>query len=180
MGSYEKSGGGFQLGIQFNKKKRFNGSANLSFGQISDDDRSFELDRTVGNPTPNSFFRTNFFAINYDLHYNFIKKSHLTLYTALGIGFIRFTARNNAGEDLANLPETRAEGEDFRNSSVMIPTRIGVIYYFDNHVGFGLQTSLLNTSTDYLDNVAELGKSGNDNILEARFSLLIPILFDNE
>jgi hypothetical protein len=175
LGTYDKYTGGFQLGIQLNKKKRLNGAFNLGFGRITDDDPSIQPSGLSGVAEPNNFFKTNFIYLNYDLHINIIKKQNLIVYISQGIGFMRFTPKNNEGESLQDQQDTRELGESYRNSALMLPTSMGVIYFLPNNFGLSLQSGIYNTSTDYLDNISAFGDAGNDNILAFRLAFYVPL-----
>ncbi len=175
MGTYDKYTGGMQFGVQFNKKKRLNGAFNLGFGSITDDDPSIESSGLAGATEPNTYFKTNFVYLNYDLHLNIIKKQNLVVYISQGIGFMRFTPKNEDGEKLQSQQNTRISGENYRNSVLMLPTSLGAIYFLPNNIGLSLQTGLMNPSTDYLDNISEFGKSGNDNVLTFRLAFYVPL-----
>lgn len=175
MGTYQKYTGGLQLGIQFNKKKRLNGAFNLGLGSITDDDPSFQSSGLAGATEPNNYFKTNFTYLNYDLHLNLIKKQNLIVYISQGIGFMRFTPKNEAGEKLHGQQNTRMSGENYRNSVIMLPTSLGAIYFLPNNFGLSLQAGLMNPSTDYLDNISEFGQSGNDNVLTMRMAFYVPL-----
>ncbi|MBL6448653.1 hypothetical protein JMN32_20240 [Fulvivirga sp. 29W222] len=165
------------VGLRLNKKKKLNGNINIGGGTLNGEDRNFTFDSNqTPLPTPNRFVKTNFFYINYDLQYNIIKKKNLIAYISQGIGMIRFTPKDSEGNNLADLPETRAGQETYRQESLMLPTNIGVIYLLPNQYGVSLQTGFYNTLTDYLDNISSLGDSGNnDNILAVRFAFYAPI-----
>ncbi|UII32521.1 hypothetical protein LVD17_01540 [Fulvivirga ulvae] len=167
----------FHLGLQLNKKKRLNGNINIGAGTLNGEDRDFTFDSNqTPLPSPNKFFKTSFFYINYDLHYNIIKKKNFIAYISQGIGMIRFSPKDDEGNDLADLPQTRAEQETYRQESLMLPTSIGAIYVLPNQYGVSLQAGYYNTITDYLDNISNLGNSSNnDNIVAFRFAFFIPL-----
>ncbi|MEP2770840.1 MAG: hypothetical protein ABJH05_01740 [Fulvivirga sp.] len=173
LSEYDQYSAAFHVGIQFNKKKRLNGGFNLGFGSVSGENRTFTT--TVPDKTPNRFFKSTYFYANYDLHINLIKKDNYIVYLSQGIGFIRFTPTDQFGEDLLEQNNTRADNETYRNASIMLPTKLGAMYYLPNDFGIGLQAGFYGTMTDYLDNISELGESGNDNILEYRMSLYVPL-----
>ncbi|MEQ8924384.1 MAG: outer membrane beta-barrel protein [Fulvivirga sp.] len=175
MGSFDQAGGGFHVGIRLNKKRKLNGSFQLILGSVSDDDPEQAPPTQGGTVTPNRYFKTTFFGVNYALNYHFIKNERWWVYISQGIGFLRFTPKDASGQSLVNATNTREDGEDYRNTTAFLPTSIGAIFYLSNKVGLGVSLSALNTATDYLDNISELGESGNDNIFQARFSLIIPI-----
>lgn len=180
MGNFSQWNGGFHAGVQFNKKQKLNGAIQLTFGAVSDQQSVEENTQISQIRNPNSYFRSNFFAINYEVHYNIIKTSKWLLYVSQGAGFMRYTPKDQFGEKLEDQPTTRAEQESYRSSSFMLPTSVGAAYYLANEVGIGIQTTFYNPLTDYLDNVSELGDSGNDNILNLKFSLYFPLAFSNE
>jgi hypothetical protein len=177
MGDFEKLNASFHIGLQLNKKKKVNGNFNIGFGEISDDFVPSSLPNVAGVAAPNKFFKTTFFYFNYDLHINFVKTEKWLIYLSQGIGFIRFTPKNDLGENLQDDAQTRADGEDYRNSAIMLPTSLGVIYFLPNNFGIGFQSGFYNTSTDYLDNISEFGSSSNDNILAFRLALYAPLNF---
>ncbi|MTI40151.1 outer membrane beta-barrel protein [Fulvivirga lutimaris] len=180
MGDFNQWNGGFQAGIQFNKKKKLNGALQLTFGAVSDQQKVQESAQISQDPSPNSYFKSNFFAINYEVHYNIIKTSKWLVYISQGVGFIRYTPKDEFGKKLEDQPTTRAEQENFRSSSFMLPSSVGAAYFLANEVGIGIQTTFYNPLTDYLDNISELGNSDNDNILNLKLSLYFPIAFANE
>ncbi|QSE96995.1 outer membrane beta-barrel protein [Fulvivirga lutea] len=175
MGSFDQAGGGFHVGIRLNKKRKLNGSFQLILGSVSDDDPEQAPPTQAGTVAPNKYFKTNFFGVNYALNYHFIKNERWWIYLSQGIGFLRFTPKDANGQSLVNATNTRNDGEDYRNTSAFLPTSVGAIYYLSGNVGLGISLSMLNTATDYLDNISELGTSGNDNIFQAKFSLIIPL-----
>lgn len=175
MGAFDNVGGGFQLGIHFNKKERLNGAFNLGIGQISDDDPTIVPPQNIGSRSPNTYFKTNFFFVNYDLQYNLIKKEQFILFLSQGIGFMRFNPLDDNRESLIEQEFTRAEDEDYRNSAFILPTSLGLTYLFSNQTGLSMKVGLMNTTTDYLDNISEFGDTRGDNVLFTRLSLLIPV-----
>lgn len=100
MGEFNQWHGGFQAGIQFNKKKKLNGAIQLTFGSVSDQQKLEENIQISQTTSPNSYFKSNFFAINYEVHYNIIKTSKWLLYISQGAGFMRYTPKDEFGEKL--------------------------------------------------------------------------------
>ncbi|MEL7003243.1 MAG: hypothetical protein AAFN93_10985 [Bacteroidota bacterium] len=176
LGSFDNSSGGIQIGLQFNKKEKLNGSLNFGFGAVSGEDINFGPQAQVSTePNPNNFFKSNFIFFHYELHYNFIKKDNYQIYFSQGAGVFRFNPRNDLDEDLQDLTETRNEGEAYRNATIMLPTSIGATYFLPNDYGIGLQTGFYNTITKYLDNIGELGDNSNDNVLFVKLSVYAPL-----
>ena len=175
LSSYEKWTIGYHVGLLLNKKKRLNGSFQLAFGKVTGQTNDPYY---PGDPdkTPNTFFRTNFVTLNYELHYNFIKNDRMIFYIGQGFGIIHFTPKDNLGNKLQDQDQSRAEGESYGNISVTLPTKLGYIYFLPNRLGLGLEVGFYNTMTDYLDNISKWGtQSGKDNILYFKFSLSIPV-----
>ena len=175
LGSFEKWTIGFHAGLLLNRKKRLNGSFQFGFGKVTgqtiDEDYPGDPDKT-----PNTFFRTNFITVNYELHYNFIKNEQMRFYLGQGFGIIHYTPKDDAGDKLQDQDNTRAEGESYGNISVILPTKLGYIYILPNKIGLGFEAGIYNTLTDYIDNISQWGtKSGNDNILYFKFSVNVPV-----
>ena len=175
LGNYDNWSAGFQVGILFNKKKKLNGAFTLGLGSTAGEDGTFGFQGNANTPAPNNFVKTHFLFLNYDLRFNIIKNQNWIVYISQGIGFMRFTPEDEFGEGLETQDQTRQPDETYRNLSIMLPTSLGAIYFLPNKFGISFQFGLLNTGTDYLDNISEFGESGNDNMLSTRLSLLVPL-----
>jgi hypothetical protein len=166
---------GLHLGLKFNKASRLNGNLSLSLAQVEGQDPAFFPD-TEPNIRPNRYVSTSFFAANYLLQYNLIKKERYQLYIGQGIGLFRYNPKDEQDRPLQDQRSTRLPNEEYGNISLMLPTAAGLIYFLPNQWGLGFQASLLNPLTDYLDNISELGpKKCNDNVLQFRLQLLVPL-----
>lgn len=179
--AYDKWTSSFHLGLKFNKKKRINGQVNLGFGSITGQSTvsDFNLE---GNEKaiPNKYFLTRYFTLQYDLNYNIVKNTQWTVYISQGAGIIRYNPKDENKNNLQDANDTRATNESYSNISIMLPTQLGVIHHLKNNFGLGIQTGFLNTMTDYLDNISDLGnRSGNDNVFLFRFSLYMPVAYKN-
>ena len=175
LGTYDRWSAGFQAGVLFNHKKRLNGALNFGLGSITGEDGSFGFQSNTNSPAPNNFVKTNFVFLNYDLHINLLKREHLIVHIGPGIGFMRFTPKDEFGDGLETQDRTRQEEETYRNLALMLPVSLGVVYFMPNKMGISVKSSLLNVNTDYLDNISELGDSSNDNMMNVRLSLLVPL-----
>lgn len=102
------------------------------------------------------------------------------VYLSQGIGFIHFSPEDDEGNSLADLPNTREDQETYRQESFMLPTNVGVLYLLPNQYGVSVQAGFYNPMTDYLDNISQLGDSGNDNILAIRFAFYIPLISEQK
>ncbi|MCS7020100.1 MAG: hypothetical protein RMJ87_13685 [Cytophagales bacterium] len=129
--------------------------------------------------TPNRSFNTSFFHLSAQLQLNLIKKPHQCLYLSQGIGMMRFSPQDDRNNALLKRPETRANEETYSNFALLLPTAIGGTYQFPNHWGIGMEVGLLNTRTDYLDNISLLGDpSTKDNVLRIQFAVIAPLSYD--
>lgn len=177
LSSYENWSSIFHAGLQFNKGRKVNSRLGISAGFLTGENRFYNFENgLVGANVPNTFFRTNVFSLEYSLRYNLIKNPRFILYISQGIGFVRLAVKDEEGQDLLDRQETRVEDESYNNFSTFLPTSIGFNYLFKNGYGAGMQASILNTQTDYLDNIGLFGvRSGNDNVVQVKFFFLVPL-----
>jgi hypothetical protein len=163
------------FGLLFNKKKRLNGSVQLTVGSVTGQSDSREFNGTP-DITPNTYFKTNLFALNYELHYNIIRNEFWKIYLGQGFGLMFFTPKDQFGGNLRDQADTREAGESYGSVTVILPTKLGLIYFLPNAYGLGFETGIYNTFSDYIDNVSAWGDhSGYDNIWYFKFSLNIPV-----
>ena len=167
--------GSLALGLQLNRKKRLNGSFGISYGKVTGQNSQYEF-KADEHANPNKFFSSSILTLNYDLHYNILKKERFILYLSQGFGILRYNPEDDRDRSLLDRFDTRAPNESYSNSSVMLPTNLGLIYFLPNQWGLGLQAGYLNPLTDYLDNIGQWGtKAGNDNVLKFRFAVYVPM-----
>lgn len=178
LSGFERWSSAFHLGLKLNQNQRINSNFNFSFGNVSGQDINYEFNSDQGPATPNRFFRTDFFTFNYDAQFNIIKKENIILYLSQGVGLFIFSPEDQFFNKLIDQQNTREEGETYSRTALMLPTQIGVIYFFPNHFGIGFNIGILNTQGDYIDNISEWGlDTGNDNIIWAKFSFYVPFDF---
>ena len=171
---HPKYTGSVQLGLQLNRKKRLNGNFELSFGHLTGQNSMYVFNGDE-QAMPNKFFSSSIFTLQYNLHLNILKKENYILYLSQGFGIIRYKPVDGLDRNLTDRFETRAPNETYSNTSVMLPTNLGLLYLLPNQWGLGLQAGYLNPLTDYLDNIGRWGnKSGNDNVLQFRFAVYAP------
>ncbi|MEM9858425.1 MAG: hypothetical protein AAF843_13765 [Bacteroidota bacterium] len=174
LSNYGTWSGGVQVGLIFNKNKKLSGSLQFGLGTVSGSDRSFALQTNAGEPTPNTFTKTNFSFLNYAARFTFLRKSSFSAYVSQGMGFMRFNPKDEFGDDLIDQDTTRPPDEEYRNISLILPTGLGAVYLFDNGFGINLEGCFMNTASDHIDNIAQFGDSKADNLLSTRLTLLIP------
>lgn len=171
---YSKWSASFQTAIRFNRKKRLNGKLAFSFGNFTGENLQIGI-QAASERMPNTFFKAQTLSLHYELHYNIIKNSRWIVFVSQGFGLVNFQVKNETGENLQDLRITRAEGEEYGNNSLFLPTGLGAIYVLKNGYGIGTEIQLLNLQTDYLDNISQLGQAGNDNGLWLKLWLAIPL-----
>ena len=174
---YDYFASSLQIGIKFNKKKRLNSHLNLTIGSVVGQNYQYKftgLNNMV--TTPNQYFKTSIFSFQYDLQYNFIKKTNFILYMSQGIGFLRFVPKDEEGKELQDQRNTRAADETYNNTTLTLPLSFGAMYILKNGYGFGVQASYLFPQTDYIDNISVWGsESGKDKIAIVKFWLAVPL-----
>lgn len=177
--NYSKWTGGFYGSLQFNTHKKWAGTAQLIAGKVTgqDIDPSFNIN-PESNRRPNTYFNTSFVTAFYQLRWNIILKQRLRVFIGQGIGLIRYNAKDEEGLSFANQTNTRAANESAGAIALLVPSSGGAVYRFKNGFGLGYTLTLLNTATDYIDNISQLGTvTGGDNVLSHQVSLLVPVRF---
>jgi hypothetical protein len=170
--SYARWGGMFHIGVQTYHKRRINPRFEAFYGTISGQNSLY----TFTNENPNKFFQTHLFGINANIQLTILQKKTYSIYLSQGLGMAGFTVYDKNGVDLATQAKTRALGEVIPSTTLFLPTNIGGMVFFQNQFGLGIEIGLLNTMTDYLDNIAKFGtNTGNDNVMRMKFSFYAPI-----
>ncbi len=173
---YEKFSSGIQFGIQWMKKKRFNGALNIQIGSVNGQNPDYVYTGSTEKTTPNTYFKTSIFTVHYELQLNLIKKKRFRIYISQGLGFIRFKPKDEFQDPLAGQLGTRAVGETYGTTALILPTQLGFQYFLPNGLGTGFKMGWYNPKTDYIDNVSKWGnKAGNDKIFSFNFSIMVPI-----
>ncbi|WKN40604.1 hypothetical protein [Tunicatimonas pelagia] len=175
--AYDKWTLAFQGSLLFNHQRRLHGGVHASYGTLTGQAQGARLFELEVN-TANRFFKTTFFSMHYALEYDLLRRENIIVYLSQGLGFIRFSPENQFGESLQNDLSTRAPNETYGNVAAILPTQLGINYFFANRFGIGSKVGFANYLTDYIDNVSQLGSnSGNDNALHIQFLFLIPAAF---
>jgi hypothetical protein len=174
---YEKYLPSLQVGLRLEKRKSRALSFHLSAGSLISDKYNYQqpIDRFPG-VIPATYVRTNYFTINIDQHIYLLRFRAFTLGASLGFGFIRFNTFNQQGRQLRDVFVSRAPGETFAPTAVILPFHIMAQYKFANDLGVGIQAGWLNTRTKGLDNMNLLAtEQRNDNIGGFRFFITMPL-----
>lgn len=174
--SYGPGSAALQLSYMFNHQRRLHGGLHLTAGSLRGQELT-TLPLDLGNESQaNTYFRSSFYSFHYALQYDILRYRGLLLYVSQGFGLLRFVPEDEFGNSLQDQLSTRATNESYGNAAAIFPTQLGLEYLFLNHFGFGLQAGWLNTATDYLDNISQLGKrSGGDNVWQWHFRFHIPL-----
>ncbi len=175
--SYQKWASAFQAGIKLNHSRRLSGHFGLAIGTVTGQNPAYVFTGPSDvPPTPNRYFRSTFFSLNYDLQVHVWRTKHWTAYVSQGVGFMRFTARDDQNRDLQSNLATRPTDETYSNVSVVFPTQAGLMYLLPNEYGVGLQAGWLNPITDYLDNISQWGnRNKKDNVFWVKFLFVVPL-----
>jgi len=137
--SYTSFTPGIHAGLQFNRKKRLNGSFQMFYGQISGDNLNQAFAVRSDNRKPNSYFRTSLFIASYQLNLNLINTQHLRWYLGTGIGITRFNPVDDQNTDLKDQTNTHALGETYISITISTPLYMGINYHLLN----GMEIALL-------------------------------------
>jgi hypothetical protein len=178
--SYQKWTPAFQAGLKLNFKKRFNSHINLGIGSVSGENLNYSVRAENGTtPTPNTFFKTNFITVNYNLQVHLLKYKGLMVYLSQGLGIIRYEPKDARNNRLLADFSSRASNELYSNVSVVLPTNAGINYIFSNGYGIGFQAGWLNLQNDYIDNISQWGtRQKKDNVLMYRFTFMVPLTYE--
>lgn len=163
---YSKARNAFHLSVILNREKRVSGELNFRVGGLAAETIHY-------NEPIATFVKTNYFSLNYGLNIRAVSiKKHTTIHLVPGLGIIRFTPKDFAGNSLADLSSTRSSGEEFSNVALILPIKLQVRHRFSHRMGATLEAGFLNTRTDYLDNISQLSDPARmDNVLFLNFGL---------
>jgi len=167
----------FQSSLLFDHQRRLHGGVPTSYGTLTGQAQS----ERVFNPdenTPNRFFKTTFFSVQYALEYDIVRRDNNVVYLSQGLGFVYFSPNEQFGESLPADLSTRAPNETYGSVAAMLPTHLSINYFFPNRFGIGTKAGFANYLTGYTDNASQLGQvDGNDNALHVQFLFFVPASF---
>lgn len=173
--SYSQWNAGLRASVLFAKKNRFNSELSLGIGKIVGQNSSYVYEGDA-SATPATFVATNYVDFSYRLRLNILAKKRYRLYIGQGIGLMRFSPKDESGEQLKDQFESLDLGESYSAIALILPTQLGFTYQLPNDFGFSAQASFLNPMTDYLDNLGEWGNSeGNDKIIAFNVMFWVPL-----
>lgn len=160
---------GFNFTLQFASEKLISPQLNTGFGQFVTQDRDIAA---VDGVQPNTFVDTRFFHVDFRLKARFLREKAVHPYISLGVGLFGYTPRDVDGNNLLDNLSTRNEGETYGSITASFPFSPGVEIDMSPLMTLGLEYTLRPTTSDYLDNISQLGsKDGNDRVQAVTLSL---------
>lgn len=153
---------GANLSIQFASPALITPQINVGFGRFVAQDRDISAE---GGIQPNTFVDTRFFFADFRLKARFLREELFHPYASVGIGLLGFTPRDADGNNLLDNISTRNDNETYGTITASFPLSVGMEYELSPLAMIGLEYSFRPVTSDYLDNISELGpKSGNDRL----------------
>lgn len=176
--AFQKWTSSFHIAYRMNRHRYLNGRFGLSIGSLTGEDLNYSFTSTdpEENGVPNNFFKASLITFHYELQFNLLKTRRYMVYLSQGFGIYRFAVKNDEGQDLLGIQTSRARNENYNNFAVMLPSGIGAAYRLANGYSLGIQATILNQQTDYVDNISQLSTDNRrDNTLMVKFFLFAPI-----
>lgn len=170
------------LGLQFNGSKRFSTSFQAGLGFMQGYNPLFQP-ALPNAPTvrPNNQFRTDVVFAQGNLQFALIKSAQWQWYAEAGLGLLRFEPLDENNAPLQTQNATRATGETYGQTTIFLPISTGVRYFPFQELGFGFSLGWLNPSTQYLDNINQLGNpQGQDQVFSLQGQVFIPFSLSNK
>lgn len=162
---------GFNAFLQFGKNKLITPQLNMGYGKFVAQNRTLE---SVSGYTINKYVETSFFYADLRLKVKFLRKKRFNPYGSIGPELLSFTPRDAAGNALADNFESRMENEAYGSVAFALPLSLGFDLNLSPVFGLSLEYTYRITSSDYLDNIGELGlKSGKDKLNTFLLSLYV-------
>ena len=154
--AFQKWTSSFHIAYRMNRHRYLNGRFGLSIGSLTGEDLNYSFTSTdpEENGVPNNFFKASLITFHYELQFNLLKTRRYMVYLSQGFGIYRFAVKNDEGQDLLGIQTSRARNENYNNFAVMLPSGIGAAYRLANGYSLGIQATILNQQTDYVDNIS--------------------------
>ncbi|MBX3102318.1 MAG: outer membrane beta-barrel protein [Bacteroidetes bacterium] len=162
---------GFRLSAQFDNQKRVSPQLGILLGRFSAENRGLGATEGV---QPNTYVRTGFMAADVRILIRILRSSRLRPHVGIGLGLLAYDPKDTGGNTLVTNLNTRMESESYGNLAVQFPLVAGFQYRVNDITAIGVEFCHQGTSTDYLDNIGDLGpRPGNDRLQSLTFSLYI-------
>lgn len=170
LGGYQTLKPGAAISLKLNKRRWLNGQFQLTTGYV----QASATQSPSGSLSPaNRFVNTGFVQFHLEANINLIKRDQWSLFISQGFGLMRFTPKDEFGQNLSDQGGTRMPIEAYDLSTIVLPSGIGAHYFITPDIGFSLHIRLTNPQTDYLDNISNYGNpNNNDQVLSLQLSFL--------
>ena len=162
---------GVSISLQFASEKLIAPQLNTGFGRFLSQNRDLAA---IDGIQPNTFVETPIFFVDFRLRVRFLRQTAINPYFSLGLGLLGYTPKDAAGNSLLDNLSTRVEGETYGSLTAGFPLSLGTEIQLSPLLGIGLEYTYRLTTSDYLDNISQLGpRAGNDKLQSLLLSLYI-------
>lgn len=153
---------GFDGYLQLGKPKLIRPQIHMGFGKFVAQNRLLE---PVAGYDINKYVETSFFYADLRFKLTFLRKKKFQPYFSLGPELLNYTPRDADGNALSDNFNSRKENETYGSVTFAFPLSLGFDLALSPVLGLNADFTFRTTSSDYLDNIGELGgKSGNDKL----------------
>lgn len=162
---------GLHLSLAFENQKLIAPAFHLFIGKFIAQTRNLP---PVDNIQPNTFVKTHFINADLLIRIRPMYKKPVYPSIATGLGILNFTPKNENNQNYATLVTTRKPGESYASTTIALPLNLSINLKLARNIIAALNYYHLFPSTDYLDNIGQLGtKKGNDQLIMATLSVHI-------
>lgn len=162
---------GASLSLQFASQHLLSPQLNVGFGKIVAQDRDIPA---VEGVQPNTFVQTPFFFVDLRLKAKFLREAPVHPYVSAGVGLLGYTPKDMDGNNLIDNYATRNDGETFGSMAASFPLNAGLEVPLNAILMLGLEYTYRATTTDYIDNVGQLGlRNGKDKLQSLLLTLYV-------
>lgn len=157
----------FVIGYQHYFEEHFSFYTSLHVGRVEGEYQpGDDIQGLITNGNENRYFSSDITSIQAGINWTWLRWTVMHSYVGLGIGFMNFSIKDDEGRNIAEMPETRMENEQYDTQSMYSPIQIGFNLFHSKKINILLEHSWNLTNTDYLDNIGYLGKEGSDTIIK--------------
>ncbi|MEM7371491.1 MAG: hypothetical protein AAF587_22955 [Bacteroidota bacterium] len=174
-GMFERVYPGFDVSLQFDNNKPVGIQFHAGYGRFV----AQTEEEPIPGPDdvlPNTFVETPFFYTDLRLRWYVIRRFRIKPYLSAGAGLLFFRPldkrRNFLGENFF----TRLPEEEYLTSIASFPLSAGLVAKVARQIHLGISYTYRLTTTDYLDNIGQLGEvAGNDRLHGLGVSLYLSL-----
>jgi hypothetical protein len=170
-GAWERFSPGACLSLQFATPKLLSPQLNAGFGSFVAQDRNLVA---VDGVQPNTFVQTPFFFVDLRLKARFLREAAFHPYLSAGVGLLGYTPKDVDGNNLIDNYATRKDGETFGSMTAGLPLSAGAELKMGPILMLGLEYTYRITTSDYLDNIGQVGlRAGKDKLQSLLLTLYV-------